>query len=67
MVEADGIQTHGTHVAFQRDRWRDQLLAANGYGVVRVTWKQLETERTATMRRIRRMLGKSRESTSKGG
>jgi very-short-patch-repair endonuclease len=56
VVETDGVATHGTSAAFQRDRRRDQLLTAAGYRTARVTWQQLEDEQAATVERIRRML-----------
>jgi very-short-patch-repair endonuclease/predicted transcriptional regulator of viral defense system len=56
VVETDGETTHRTAAAFQRDRWRDQLLGAAGYRPVRVTWSQMEEEPEATVARIGRML-----------
>lgn len=56
VVEADGAETHGTSVAFHRDRRRDQILMVAGYRSVRVTWDQLKDEPVATIRRIARML-----------
>jgi very-short-patch-repair endonuclease len=56
-VETDGEETHGTPPAFQRDRWRDQVLLANGYRVSRVTWDQMDAEPEAVFSRVRRMLG----------
>jgi hypothetical protein len=56
VIETDGEQTHGTRAAFQRDRWRDQLLVAAGYRTARVTWRQIEDEPQAVIARIRRML-----------
>jgi very-short-patch-repair endonuclease len=41
VVEIDGHQFHGHRSAFERDRKKDQLLAAAGYTVIRVTWRQL--------------------------
>lgn len=55
-IETDGEETHGTRVAFQRDRWRDQLLVATGYRTARVTWEQVRDEPTAVVSRIARML-----------
>lgn len=55
-IETDGEETHGTPVAFQRDRLRDQLLLASGYRTARVTWLQVQGEPTAVARRIARML-----------
>jgi hypothetical protein len=56
VIEADGRETHATPAAFERDRWRDQLLVAAGYRTARVTWAQLENEPEAIVARIRRML-----------
>lgn len=55
-VEADGEETHGTPVAFQNDRRRDQLLVAAGYRTVRVTWRQLHGELPGTVDRLARIL-----------
>jgi very-short-patch-repair endonuclease len=55
-IETDGEETHGTRVAFQRDRWRDQLLLAAGYRTARVTWQQVRDEPIAVVNRIARML-----------
>lgn len=56
VIETDGAETHGTSVAFQRDRWRDQILIAAGYRTARVTWDQVRDEPNAVVRRIARML-----------
>jgi very-short-patch-repair endonuclease/predicted transcriptional regulator of viral defense system len=55
-IETDGEETHGTSAAFQRDRWRDQLLVAAGYRTARVTWAQVRDEPNAVVNRIARML-----------
>lgn len=55
-IETDGEETHGTPVAFQRDRLRDQLLLAAGYRTARITWLQVHDEPVAVVRRIARML-----------
>lgn len=52
VVETDGAQTHATPVAFQRDRWRDQLLVAAGYRVARITWDQMKREPDEVVARI---------------
>ena len=52
VVETDGEEAHATRSAFQRDRWRDQLLQAAGYRVMRVTWHQLEREPEQVVSRI---------------
>lgn len=55
-IETDGEETHGTSMAFQRDRKRDQILLAAGYRTARVTWSQVRDEPTAVIKRIARML-----------
>jgi hypothetical protein len=67
VIEADGEETHGTPVAFQNDRWRDQVLVADGYRVARVTWRQLEREPDAVAARIQRMLDLSAKPPHRGG
>jgi very-short-patch-repair endonuclease len=54
IVELDGHATHGTRVVFERDRGRDRKLQAEGWRVVRVTWRQLdnEAELAADLRRL---------------
>lgn len=59
IVETDGRETHETPEAFQSDRRRDQFLAAAGYRVFRVTWKQIHGERAAVLDRIGRTLAQS--------
>ncbi len=56
VVETDGAATHQTPVAFQRDRWRDQLLVAVGYRVPRVTWHQMKHELDEVVARVARTL-----------
>jgi len=56
VIETDGEETHGTSAAFQRDRWRDQLLIAAGYRTARVTWAQVRDEPNGVVTRIARML-----------
>jgi len=41
VVETDGWGFHGHRMAFEQDRARDAFLAARGWIVVRVTWRQL--------------------------
>lgn len=55
-IETDGVETHRTSAAFERDRWRDQLLVAAGYRTARVTWAQVRDEPKAVVNRIARML-----------
>ena len=39
IVELDGYETHRTRAAFEADRQRDAALTADGYRVVRFTWR----------------------------
>jgi very-short-patch-repair endonuclease len=56
VIETGGEETHGTSAAFQRDRWRGQLLIAAGYRTARVTWDQVRDEPYGVVNRIARML-----------
>lgn len=44
VVEIDGFAFHADRGAFERDRARDQKLAAAGYVVLRFTWRQLREQ-----------------------
>jgi very-short-patch-repair endonuclease len=44
IVELDGHATHSPAHAFEIDRARDRRLAAAGWRVIRITWRQLEEE-----------------------
>jgi very-short-patch-repair endonuclease len=44
IVELDGYRTHSSRSAFERYRRRDAELAAAGYQVIRVTWRQVSEE-----------------------
>lgn len=52
VVEVDGYAFHGHRAAFERDRKRDRALAAAGYRVIRVTWRQLQDEPFAVIAEI---------------
>jgi very-short-patch-repair endonuclease len=56
VAEIDGFAFHSARSAFERDRDRDQILAAAGIVVVRITWWQLTREPLATMVRLARTL-----------
>lgn len=56
VVELDGRAVHATRRAFESDRERDRLLAADGWRVVRVTWRQLDESPDAVARDLRRVL-----------
>lgn len=56
VVELDGRAVHGTARAFERDRERDRLLLADGWRVVRITWRQLRDDAPAVLADLRRLL-----------
>ena len=58
VVELDGRAVHRTRRAFESDRERDRI-AANGWRVVRVTWRQLTENPDAVARDLRRILSAS--------
>ncbi|HEX7244046.1 MAG TPA: DUF559 domain-containing protein [Solirubrobacterales bacterium] len=58
-VELDGRSVHVTRRAFEADRERDRIFSANGWRVVRVTWRQLTDAPEAIVRDLRRVLGLS--------
>ncbi len=57
-VEVDGFAFHGDRAAFEADRRRDAELAARGFNVIRVTWRQLVDEPKATLVRIGQALAR---------
>jgi very-short-patch-repair endonuclease len=56
VVEVDGYAYHSTRRAFERDRRRDAELHANGFDVVRVTWRQIVDEPEALVARLAQRL-----------
>jgi very-short-patch-repair endonuclease len=56
VVELDGRAAHRTARAFEADRRRDAALAAEGYVVLRLTWKRLAQEPDAVVRELRTIL-----------
>jgi len=57
VVELDGFGYHGHRAAFERDRARDAAMQAEGYRVIRLTHRQLETEAPRISTQLRKMLG----------
>lgn len=53
IVEVDGWETHGTKTAFEDDRARDTWLTAQGYRVIRFTWRQVTREGPWVARTVR--------------
>ncbi|MBX6363707.1 MAG: DUF559 domain-containing protein [Gemmatimonadetes bacterium] len=56
VVEVDGFAFHASRHAFERDRRRDAVLAAAGYRVIRVTWRELTARSEALLVRLARAL-----------
>jgi len=56
VVEVDGHRCHSSRAAFERDRRRDAQLGAAGYGVMRVTWRQMSEEPYAVVARVSQAL-----------
>lgn len=56
IVEIDGFAFHSSAERFESDRQRDAVLAATGLRVIRVTWRQLQTEPHAMLVRLAQAL-----------
>jgi len=56
IVEVDGFRTHGTRRAFENDRARDAALAAEGWLVLRFTWRQLKYQPELVLARLAAVL-----------
>jgi very-short-patch-repair endonuclease len=56
IVEADSRRVHGTATAFEKDRLRDQRLAASGWTVIRCTWHQVAKEPERLTKTLRTLL-----------
>jgi predicted transcriptional regulator of viral defense system len=56
IVELDGYETHSTRAAFERDRARDRALQAQGWRVIRITWRQLQEEPQTIAAQLRALL-----------
>jgi Protein of unknown function (DUF559) len=57
MIEADSWGFHGHREAFERDRARDAAMQAEGYRVIRLTHRRMESEPEVIADEIRRLLG----------
>lgn len=56
IVELDGRESHGTDLAFEKDRERDRLLLVEGWRVTRITWRQLRDDAPTVIADLRRLL-----------
>jgi very-short-patch-repair endonuclease len=57
IVETDGRGTHATAMVFERDRRRDLDHSLAGWTVIRITWRQLQTEPERVVALLRAKLG----------
>jgi very-short-patch-repair endonuclease len=58
VVEVDGFAYHASRAAFERDRLRDAELQADGYRVIRITWRQIDEKPEAVIARLARVLAR---------
>jgi len=56
IIELDGRFVHRTWRTSERDREKDRLLQADGWRVVRITWRQLRDDAPAVVADLRRLL-----------
>jgi very-short-patch-repair endonuclease len=56
LVETDGWRTHGHRFAFESDRAQDADLVAQGYVVLRFTWRQIFDKPTLVVTRVAQAL-----------
>jgi hypothetical protein len=61
VVELDGYTSHATRTAFERDRARDRTLQADGWRVIRVTWRHLTDDPDTIAAQLRTLLGQRRD------
>jgi very-short-patch-repair endonuclease len=64
IVELDGRAVHDTFHAFEQDRIRDRVLAAAGWRVIRVTWRQLHEEPELLEADLRQLLSQPASRTT---
>jgi len=66
VVEVDGYAFHSSRRAFEDDRRRNVDLAARGFRVIRITWRQLVSEPEALLVRLAQALASARPSSPPG-
>lgn len=59
IVELDGGAVHRTARAFEEDRQRDRVLTAEGWKVIRVTWRQLKDDPAGVVEDVQLALRRS--------
>lgn len=58
IVEIDGAAAHATRRAFEDDRKRDAALAAEGFVVVRLTWRRITIDARAVTRELHSLIAR---------
>jgi very-short-patch-repair endonuclease len=58
VVEVDGWKSHRTRSAFEEDRARDARLKLLGFEVLRLTWRQIESDSAMVAATIRALLAR---------
>jgi Transcriptional regulator, AbiEi antitoxin/Protein of unknown function (DUF559) len=56
VIELDSARFHASRTAFERDREKGNLLAAAGYTLLRITWRQLTDAPAVVAEQLRRLL-----------
>ena len=56
IVELDGHAFHATRPSFEADRVRDRALQLAGFGVIRITYRELHTNRAQLARDLTTLL-----------
>lgn len=64
ILEVDGYRTHGTRVAFQHDRTRQNVLVAHGYTVLRYTAQDVCTRLGSILDEVAAVVTQTRQSRS---
>jgi very-short-patch-repair endonuclease len=59
VVVVDGFAFHSSERKFEADRVRDARLAADGFQVIRVTWRQVVKEPVAVVARVAQILARN--------
>lgn len=59
VLEVDGYAYHSSRASFEADRRRDMAMEAEGYRVIRVTWRQIRKERDAVLARLAQALAQA--------
>jgi very-short-patch-repair endonuclease len=58
-IECDGFSTHGSRLAFEDDRRRQNFLVLEGWRVLRFTWRQITSSPDWVVEQVRRALSET--------